>query len=166
MPVANDRRVVIFGNSGSGKSTLAHHLAEAEGLEHLDLDTLAWSLTDMPPERKPLGESQAEMQAFLDNHSAWVIEGCYADLLDYVLPASTDIIYMNLPVEACVANAKARPWEPHKYASQEAQNANLDMLINWIRQYDDRDDVFSRKAHERLFETYEGDKTVYTSNRR
>lgn len=160
-----NRKVVIFGNSGSGKSTLAGNIANSEGLAHLDLDTLAWS-PGMPPERKPLAESQREMDAFCQANDGWVIEGCYADLLEYVLPCASEIIYMNLPVEACVANAKARPWEPHKYESKDAQDANLDMLMQWIRDYDTRDDVFSRRAHEALYEGYQGNKTVYTSNSR
>ena len=160
-----NRKVVIFGNSGSGKSTLANEIAEAEGLAHLDLDTLAW-MPGMPPERKPLAESQREIDAFVQDNGGWVIEGCYADLLTHVLSSATDIIYMNLPVEDCVKNAKARPWEPHKYASKEAQDANLDMLIQWIRDYDTRDDVFSRHAHQVLYECYSGKKTEYTSNDR
>lgn len=160
-----NRKVVIFGNSGSGKSTLAGEIASSDGLAHLDLDTLAW-LPGMPPERRPLAESQQEMDAFCQANDGWVIEGCYADLLECVLPRASEIIYMNLPVEACVANAKARPWEPHKYESKEAQDANLDMLIQWIRDYDTRDDVFSRRAHEAFYERYQGKKTVYTSNSR
>ena len=160
-----NRKVVIFGNSGSGKSTLAGEMANSEGLTHLDLDTLAW-LPGMPPERRPLAESQREMDAFCQANDGWVIEGCYADLLEYVLPHASEIIYMNLPVEACVTNAKARPWEPHKYESKDAQDANLDLLIQWIRDYDIRDDVFSRRAHEALYDRYQGKKTVYTSNSR
>ncbi len=154
---------MIFGNSGSGKSTLAKKLAEAEQLAHLDLDTLAWQ-PDMPPQRKPVSESAEAIEAFIREHSAWVIEGCYADLLELVLPHSPELVYLNLPIEDCVANAKARPWEPHKYPSKEAQDANLDMLIDWIRQYAHRDDCFSQQAHQRLYQQYSGKKTEYTSN--
>lgn len=37
------------------------------------------------------------------------------DLLKLVQAQSSEIIFMNLPIELCIANAKARPWEPHKY---------------------------------------------------
>ncbi len=160
-----NRKVVIFGNSGSGKSTLANEIADAEGLAHLDLDTLAW-LPGLPPERKPLAESQQEIDAFMQDNVGWVIEGCYADLLTHVLSSATEVVYMNLSVEDCIKNAKTRPWEPHKYASKEAQDANLDMLIHWIRDYNTRDDVFSRRAHQALYESYSGKKTAYTSNDR
>ena len=92
------------------------------------------------------------------------IEGCYSDLLEIALPKSSEIIYLNLPVEACIANAKARPWEPHKYDSKEAQDANLGMLIDWIAQYTVRNDTFSKSAHEALYKGYKGKKTMYSGN--
>ena len=159
------RRIVIFGNSGSGKSTLARELGEAEKLAHLDLDTIAWMPTS-PPARKPINEAKVEIDAFLNSNSQWVVEGCYSDLLEIVIPEASEIIFLNLPVETCIANAKRRPWEPHKYESKEAQDSNLQMLISWIAQYPDRDDTFSMSSHKALYDGYEGKKTMYTSNER
>lgn len=73
---------------------------------------------------------------------------------------------MNLPIKACISNAKNRPWEPHKYESKEAQDANLGMLIDWISQYEKREDVFSQAAHRKLYDEYRGTKRMYTSNDR
>ncbi len=157
------RRVVIFGNSGSGKSTLARRLSATAGLAHLDLDTLAWRPVS-PPERESLEESGKRIAAFLDAHDNWVIEGCYADLVDLTLSAATEIIFLDLPVYQCQENARNRPWEPHKYDSREAQDANLAMLLEWIAAYSSRGDTFSRAAHEALFEHYGGKKTRFTSN--
>jgi adenylate kinase family enzyme len=84
------RRVLVVGNSGSGKTTLARQLA-AEGLAHLDLDTLAW-LPAPPPVRRPLAESAADIDAFTRRHDAWVIEGCYADLLAIAAARATELI--------------------------------------------------------------------------
>jgi len=157
------RKVVIFGNSSSGKSTLAGHLAATENLNHLDLDVLAWQPTE-PPQRKPLKESHADILAFIESSPGWIIEGCYADLLEVALPYSSDVIFMNLPVKACIENARARPWEPHKYNTKESQDSNLDMLIDWIAQYADRTDTFSQAAHNRLYQGYTGSKRIVTGN--
>ena len=154
---------MIFGNSGSGKSTLARRLYEAENLQHLDLDSLAWMPTS-PPERKPLDESRRAIDAFASANQHWVVEGCYSDLLAFVLPVSTEVIFLNLPVEDCISNAKSRPWEPHKYPSMDAQNENLGMLLDWIAHYADRADTFSRSSHEALFRDYPGTKSMYVSN--
>lgn len=153
---------LVIGNSGSGKSTLAQRLAARDGLAHLDLDTLAW-LPTMPPSRRPLPESDRAIQAFLAANAHWVIEGCYADLVALAAPRATRLVFLNPGVEACIQNARERPWEPHKYASKEAQDANLAMLIDWIRGYDTRTDELSYSAHRRMFESFAGDKVELTS---
>lgn len=159
------RRILIFGNSGSGKSTLARELCLKYTLAHLDLDTIAW-LPSSPPSRKPLVDSQQDISIFIKSNESWVIEGCYSDLLEIAIPESTEIIFMNLPVDACISNARNRPWEPHKYATRDAQDANLGMLIDWISQYPEREDTFSMAAHNELYEKYAGRKRVLTSNER
>ncbi len=155
----------MFGNSGSGKSTLAKELSVSDNLAHLDLDSLAW-LPVNPPERKPLVESAKAIDAFISNHEGWVIEGCYSDLLALAVPYSSEIIYLKLPIALCIKNARSRPWEPHKYVSKAAQDENLDMLIEWIIQYDQRQDCFSQSAHENFYNNYTGKKTLYASNER
>ena len=156
------RKVVIFGNSASGKSTLAKQLCESEKLAHLDLDRHAWTIAS-PPERKPLSESRQEIEQFTALNPSWVIEGCYSDLIEMVLPKSSEIIFLDISVKDCIANAKNRPWEPHKYESKEAQDANLEMLIDWIARYSERNDTFSSASHEQLFNNYSGKKTRYTN---
>ncbi|MCB1701769.1 MAG: AAA family ATPase [Pseudomonadales bacterium] len=157
------RRVLIFGNSGSGKSTLAKRLKQREGLEHLDLDALAW-LPTRPPERMPISESEKAIRDFIAANDSWAIEGCYADLLELAVPEANELIFLNLSVERCIDNARSRPWEPHKYESREAQDANLDMLINWIAQYPDRTDTFSESAHRSIYDNFRGKKRIYSSN--
>ena len=159
-------KIIIFGNSGSGKSTLAKKLCHTHNLSHLDLDILAWQPT-IPPERKPLAESKTEIINFNQSNQpnkGWVIEGCYADLLAIALPLSSEIIFMNLPIESCIQNARNRPWEPHKYESKQAQDNNLAMLIDWISQYDKRGDTFSRLAHAKIYEKFTGKKSMITYN--
>jgi adenylate kinase family enzyme len=155
-------RYVLVGNSGSGKSTLAQRLARGGGLAHLDLDTLAWEPVK-PPRRRPIADSAREIARFIDANEHWVIEGCYADLLEPPLGRSPRLLFLNPGIEACIANARARPWEPHKYPSKEAQDANLEMLVGWIRDYETRDDTFSLAAHRALFDGFAGDKIELTS---
>ena len=157
------RKVLIFGNSASGKSTLAKRLAKTEKLAHLDLDLLAWQATT-PPTRKPLVESMLAIELFIQQHESWVIEGCYSDLLTIAQLASTEILFMNLCIDDCIVNAENRPWESHKYDSKAAQDANLAMLIEWISQYELRDDTFSKSAHLDFYQNYAGMKKMLTSN--
>ena len=157
------KKVVIIGNSGSGKSTLAKKMVTDVGCEHLDLDTLAWQATT-PPTRKPINESKDTIDDFLSKHYSWVIEGCYSDLVELVLDDATELVFLDLPASLCVENAKQRPWEPHKYPSKEAQDANLSLLIDWIKNYDDRKDEFSRKANQKVYENFAGTKQRIIEN--
>lgn len=150
-----------MGNSGSGKSTLAAQLAGEHGLAHLDLDTLAW-LPETPPRRRPLPESVAAIEKFVAEHERWVVEGCYGDLVAAVLPHATKLYFLNPGVEACIANCRARPWEPHKYESKQAQDANLDMLIQWVRDYETRTDELSLVRHRAIFDGFTGAKVEIT----
>ncbi|WP_299588170.1 AAA family ATPase [uncultured Microbulbifer sp.] len=156
-------KILIFGNSGSGKSTLAKHLSRKSGLYHLDLDSLAW-LPTTPPQRMPIEESRVQMKTFLKEQVSWVVEGCYTDLLELLIAQATEIIFMDLNVKQCLDNAKNRPWEPHKYESKEAQDANLNMLVNWIRDYYSRANTFSHQAHLRFYNSFKGKKSAYTEN--
>jgi adenylate kinase family enzyme len=156
-------KFVIFGNSGSGKSTLAKKLASKSQLAHLDLDSIAWKPVT-PPERRSILESSESINNFLSTNNSWVIEGCYSDLLELVIQQADEIFFLNLPIKNCIDNVKSRPWEPHKYINKEAQDDNLEMLINWISQYTNRTDTFSKSAHDKLFNNFNGKKTMYVSN--
>lgn len=157
------RRVIVFGNSGSGKSTLAARLSAEQGLAHLDLDSVAWS-AGSPPERMPIDDSLARISNFMAQHKGWVIEGCYTDLLAPVSSRANELVFMDLPVEACVENARRRPWEPHKYSSKAAQDRNLSMLIDWIGEYYERADHFSHASHLNLYTQFAGAKVALRSN--
>lgn len=161
------KKILIFGNSGSGKSTLAKKLSDAHQLAHLDLDTVAWDMTPAPV-RKPIEQSKVVIDQFVQDNDGWVVEGCYADLLALLVDECSQMIFMNLPVAACIANAKNRPWEPHKYESKAAQDANLEMLIDWIaqydKQYDKQEPAFSQAAHQKLYDDFAGEKVMHVEN--
>jgi adenylate kinase family enzyme len=156
-------RIIIFGNSGSGKSTLAKALAKFYGAEHLDLDTIAWE-AGRPGVRADFDESRRALLQFIESYEGWVVEGCYSELLKVAAEYCTEMIFLNPGIEACVLNCRARPFEAHKYESMEAQDANLRMLIEWVREYETRDDEFSLREHRKLFDTHEGRKAEYKSN--
>ena len=156
-------RALVIGNSGSGKSTLAKRLADRKKISHLDLDTLAWR-KDEPTHRRSFAESAAEIDAFLGLNDAWVVEGCYADLIEHVTDNASHLFFLNLSVDDCIQNCRKRPWEPHKYKTKQDQDRNLGALIDWVRNYPDRDDEFSYQRHRKIFTGFRGCKTEITSN--
>ena len=117
-------KVLVFGNSGSGKSTYARALAKRESFAHLDLDSIVWEPGQIAVQRPP--ESVAAfLRNFIDSHAAWVIEGCYGELVRAASADCTLLVFLNPGMDVCLANNLRRPWEQHKYASLEAQNACL-----------------------------------------
>lgn len=82
-----------------------------------------------------------------------------------VIEQADEVIFLNLPVNICIENAKNRPLESYKYEHKEAQDANLAMLLGWISQYPVRTDTFSKVADEKLFADFQGNKVMYVSNK-
>jgi len=150
-------QLAIIGNSGSGKSTLARRASQKFAAPCLDLDTVAWEPGEIAVAREAAAAC-ADVTDFCAAHQSWVIEGCYASLIAAALPFRPRLIFLHPGVEQCLANCRARPWEPHKYASREKQDEHLNFLLDWVRAYDTRDDDTSLTAHRALFDGYSGPK--------
>jgi adenylate kinase family enzyme len=150
-------RILIVGNSGSGKSTLARQLAEVHSLHTLDLDTLAWESGKIAVPRDA-ADAAADLRGFCDAHEQWVIEGCYGNLARVALERSPGLVFLEPGVDACLANCRNRPWEPHKYASREDQDQKLEFLLAWVAEYYSRAGSLSLADHQTLFGSYAGRK--------
>lgn len=121
----------------------------------LSLDAVTWNEDQT---RRSLAETLAALDAFRTAHPAWIIEGCYADLIEALAPHADELIFLNPGVEVCLAHANARPWEPDKWATPAEQDAFLQNLREWIATYPTRDDEFGLTAHRRVFEAFTGAK--------
>jgi adenylate kinase family enzyme len=154
-------RYLIMGNSGSGKSHRARALAARHGLVHLDLDTIVWEPGKIAVPRAP-EQVRADLLAFVTGRATWVAEGCYGELVEAALPYCTELVFMNPGREVCLENNRRRPWEPHKYASMEAQQSKLQLLLEWVAGYDEREDATSYACHRRVFDGFTGSKTEVT----
>ena len=152
-------KVVLLGNAGAGKSTLARRMTAREPARRLSLDELAFR---EGAERRPLEDSIAEALRFIESNESWIVEGCYADIVEPLLAHAEQLIFLNPGVAACIEHCRARPWEPEKFDSAEAQDENLDNLVSWVRQYTERDDEYGLKRHRALFESFPGRKVEYT----
>ena len=150
-------RIAIIGNSGSGKSTLARAIARERGWPVLDLDTVAWEPGKIAVPRDPVAARQ-DVERFCADHSDWIVEGCYADLIAASLRDSPLLMFMDPGMEQCLANCRGRAWEPHKYASKAEQDEKLSFLLTWVREYYERDGSTSLKAHDALYSSYAGPK--------
>lgn len=137
---------------------MARQLCRELGIPHLDLDSLAWESAGV---RKTLATSIAEMEEFVRDKDDWIIEGCFGSLLQVAAGWCSEMRFHNPGVEVCINNNQARPWEPHKYSSPAAQDRNLQILQQWVGEYEARQDEYSLHIHQGLFSRYRGSKREY-----
>ena len=152
-------RVAILGNSGSGKSTLANWLAQSANLAVLDLDSVAWEPDQLAVARLS-ALAEADVAKFCTTHTRWVLEGYYGNLIEAAFQFRPFLIFLNPGLESCTAHCLNRPWEPHKYASKQEQDANLQFLLSWVADYYTRDGPMSLGAHQTVFGKYPGRKVA------
>jgi adenylate kinase family enzyme len=153
-------KVLVFGNSGCGKSTYARALAAREGIPHLDLDVIVWEPGQIAVQRSP-ASAEGSLRSFIDLHPAWVIEGCYGELVRAASTHCTQLVFLNPGMDACLANNLKRPWEPHKYASLELQKTMLSQLQEWVADYYQRKDAWSYQVHREIFDAFAGPKVEH-----
>jgi len=154
-------RIAILGNAGSGKSTFARSLARTQRVPMLDLDTLVWE-----PDRVAVQRSHervfSDLAQFCRESDDWIIDGCYGDLVEAVLRHRPLLVFLQPGEEVCIANCRARPWEPHKYRSEKAQDEHLEHLLRWVRSYYVLAGSMSLAGHHAVFDAYAGPKRLVT----
>ena len=154
-------RIAIVGNSGSGKSTLARKLSDGEQVTVLDLDTVAWEPGKIAVSRS-FEEAASDVREFCRSRESWIIEGCYARLIEASFELEPLLLVLDPGVEQCLQNCRSRPWEPHKYASKEEQDKGLAYLLEWVEEYYTRNGDMSLASHKAVFEKYSGPKKWLT----
>jgi len=155
-------QVAIVGNSGSGKSTLARRLAADTSIPVLDLDTIAWEPGQIAVPRDP-GEAAADVRNFCQATEDWIVEGCYANLIEAALLSGPQLLVLDPGIDQCTENCRSRPWEPRKYSSKEEQDEHLAFLLKWVAEYYSRADDMSLSAHKRVYKEYGGTKQWLSS---
>lgn len=148
-----------MGNAGAGKTTLSRALMNDREIPLLSLDEIAFSAG---AQRLPLAESVSAVQNFIGRNDNWIIEGCYADIIEPILTHCETLVFLNPGVKTCIEHCKKRPWEPEKFASAAEQKQNLDNLINWVSEYETRSDEYGLYQHRRLFDSFAGRKLEFT----
>lgn len=152
-------KVILLGNAGAGKSTLSRKLMAESPAACLSLDAVAFN---GGIERRPLQDTIAEVKQFIERNDSWIIEGCYADIIEAILDDCDELIFLNPGVDVCVVHCRSRPWEPEKFDSVQAQDEHLENLVAWVRSYPYRSDEYGLQRHRALYESFGGKKQELT----
>ncbi|PZD75374.1 hypothetical protein C1752_00103 [Acaryochloris thomasi RCC1774] len=152
-------KVILLGNAGAGKSTLTQKLLEKERAAVLSLDEIVFE--EKTANRRPLADSIAAAKRFIACNESWVIEGCYANILEPLLGECEQLIFLNPGVEVCLSHCRSRPWEPEKFDTAEAQSNNFENLIQWVKEYNTRQDEYGLARHQDLFNSFNGSKREF-----
>lgn len=151
-------KVILLGNAGAGKSTLSKKLIARHPAARLSLDEVAFQ---GGVERRPLQDSIADVKRFIATHESWIIEGCYADIIEGILEDCEELVFLNPGIDACIAHCRTRPWEPEKFRSSREQDENLENLITWVRSYETREDEYGLMKHRAVYDAFTGRKREF-----
>ena len=148
-------KILILGNAGAGKTTLAAQLMRQAPIARLSLDEVAFA---DGAQRRPLADSVADALGFIGRQPQWIVEGCYADIIEPLLAHCDALLFLNPGVATCIAHCRQRPWEPEKFATPQEQDAQLATLLAWVAAYDTRTDEYGLHQHRRVYDGFSGRK--------
>ncbi len=98
-------KIQIIGYSGSGKSTLAKALGEIYQIPVLHLDNLHWFGNW---QERPDAEMSALLEAFLNEHTEWVIDGNYSRIAPTRFEESDMTVFLDFGRIPCYLSAWRR----------------------------------------------------------
>ena len=125
-------RIMIIGCPGSGKSTFARALAAKTGLPLYYLDMMYWN-----PDRttKPKEEFRAALRETVALPE-WIIDGNYGSTLEIRMEACDTVIFLDYPVEVCIAGVEERRGKPRPDMPWVEVEPDLE-FIEFIKKYNE-----------------------------
>ena len=102
------QRVIVIGCPGSGKSTFSRDLHKITGLALVHLDMLFWNADKTTVEKSVFLQRLANAM----QQDAWIIDGNYASTMELRLQACDTVIFLDYPLEVCLAGIRERTGQP------------------------------------------------------
>ena len=102
------KRVIVIGCPGSGKSTLSRQLHKRTGIPLYHLDMMYWNADKTTVEKCVFLERLTAVLA----KDEWIIDGNYASTMELRMTACDTVIFLDLPLDACLDGIRERRGKP------------------------------------------------------
>ena len=140
------KRILVIGCPGAGKTYFAKRLKNISGLPVIHMDNLYWNKDKTSISLEELSE---KLLPYL-KEDAWIIDGNYHDTLKLRLEYATDVFFLMMPREECIAGILERIDQPRDDIPWIETKKDAVELIEWTIDYEKR----TRKAEEALLKKY------------
>lgn len=123
-------RVVVIGLSGSGKTTFATHLAEAAGIDQIELDLINWRAGWYDRYRN---EHEAFVQDVMDATAVenWVLAGGYSKVRRMIMSRATTVVWLDLPKGLVLRQVFWRSFV-RAFDRKPILNGNTESFVKWL----------------------------------
>jgi len=150
-----------MGNGGSGKSWLAKNLASSSGSSVIHLDELFWEPGNFNTKRETFEVESLIVESLKEK--SWIVEGVFGNLIEHYLLKAHRLIWLDIEWEICKTRLLNRAEENKEHHRRKQTEENLANLIVWASKYQSRIDSMSYVGHKDIYERFNGEKRICTS---
>lgn len=128
------KRILVIGCPGAGKTFFAKKLKEITDLPVVHMDNLYWNKDKTSINQKEL---EKKLLPYLKEEK-WIIDGNYHDTLKLRLKYATDVFFMKMPRDECIAGILERIDQPRDDIPWIETKQDAVELISWTIDYEER----------------------------
>lgn len=125
------KRVLVIGCPGAGKTYFSKKLGQIINLPVIHMDNLYWREDKTSVSHEELIE---KLLPYL-KQDAWIIDGNYHRTLEMRLPYATDVFFLDIPREECIAGILERIEKPRDDIPWVESKEDAMELIAWTEDY-------------------------------
>lgn len=126
------KKIIVIGCPGSGKSTISRALHSITEIPLFHLDMMYWNAD----------RSIVDKAVFLERLSnamqkeEWIIDGNYNSTMELRLQACDTVIFLDYPLEICLAGIQERKGKPRADMPWVEQEEDDEEFIAFIKNYE------------------------------